>query len=289
MSKKDVYQDVTNRIIAALESGAAPWLKRWDDDRNAPAVLGMPYNAASKSGYNGVNVLLLWIERDERGFSSDGWMTYKQAEKAGGNVKADEKGTQIVFFKRFEITETNDDGEAETKRIPLLRYFTVFNMDQIEGIEAAKPEAMEAHSTDVLELARTVGCNVTHGGNQACYIPAVDRVQMPKPEQFHNADHYEATLAHELTHWTGGKKRLDRPMQGRFGSRDYAFEELVAELGAAFICAQYGVVNQELRHEGYIEHWLGKLNDDKKFIFKASSQARQAVEWLGAEVLQKAA
>lgn len=286
--KTDVYQDVTNRIIKALESGTAPWLKPWNDAASPPC-LGMPYNAASNTGYNGVNVLLLWIERDERMFQSDGWMTFKQAKKAGGHVKAGEKGTQIVLFKPLEITEVNDAGDEETKKIPLLRYFTVFNMDQIDGIEAAEVSPVTTNSCSILELAAEVGCEVRHGGNTACFIPSRDLVMMPAQDQFHGMDHYEATLAHELTHWTGGKARLDRPMQGRFGSRDYAFEELVAELGAAFICAQYGIVNADLRHDGYIEHWLGKLNDDKKFIFKASSHARQAVEWIGQQVLAKAA
>lgn len=274
--KTDAYQEITDRIIEALETGAAPWLKRWSD--RPAATLGLPHNASSMTSYNGVNVLLLWIEADKRGYNADGWMTYKQAQAKGAQVRKGEKGTRICFFKPLNVT---DKDTGEEKKVPMLRTFTVFNIEQIDGLEYEAPDAANTDISDILELAQAIGASVQHGGNKAFFMPSRDMIQMPTIEQFHGEHHYHATLAHELTHWTGHKSRLNRDLTGRFGDESYAMEELVAELGAAFICAQYGIDNEDLRHAGYIESWLKVLKNDKRAVFTASSKARQAVEWVG--------
>ena len=286
MAKTDVYQQVTDRIIAELEKGAAPWVKPWDGD---PTPLDMPRNAQGKT-YNGINVPLLWIAAHHAGYNCPQWMTYKQAAEKGGQVRKGEKGTQIVFFKQLDISEQDAvTGEESRKRVPMARIYTVFNVEQIDGIEYQAPPApvKRQHERDslVLPICHALGADVRHGGDQAYFIPSADHIQMPIMENFHSVDGYDATLAHETTHWTGHKSRLDRDFSGRFGDDQYAAEELVAELGAAFICAEFGIVNEELRHGGYIEHWLRVLHSDKRAIFTASSKARQAVEFMKSSLL----
>lgn len=261
----DIYQQVTDRIIASLETGAAPWLKPWADGKCG--TMG-PYNAASGRPYNGINWLVL---------GSGGWLTFKQAKELGGSVRKGEKGTAIVFWSFPKIKQ--DDGTE--KVVPFAKGYTVFHVEQCEGIDAAKlkqPEPIAAGNTNINVLAAQAGAQVRHGGSKAYYSPTSDYIGMPSLSAFESADAYACTLAHELVHWTGHKSRCDRQFGKRFGDDAYAFEELVAEIGSAFVCAQTGIPLDGLQHPAYIASWLKVLKGDKRAIFTASSQAKKAAE-----------
>jgi len=276
-AKRDVYQEVTNRIIAALETGTAPWLRPWRDT-NAGGELE-PYNAATGRPYNGINLLVLGT----RPFADLGWMTFKQALELGGNVKRGEKGTLIVFWK-FDRVRNEETGETRT--VPFARGYTVFNVEQCENIDVSKlkrPTPPAAGAGDMNALAARVGAIVRHGGNRAFYTTRGDFVQMPSADAFKSADHYQATLAHELTHWSGHENRCKREFGKRFGDRAYAFEELVAEIGSAFLCARSGIALEALQHPAYIGSWLEVLKEDKRAIFTAASKAREAAGFLLAD------
>lgn len=292
-AKRDIYQEVTDSIIEQLESGSAPWLKPWvNKGRGSAATALMPHNATNGRAYSGVNVLLLWIAAHKNGYQSNGWITFNHMRKLGGNLKAlpdgqRHKGTLVTFFKKWSVKDTDaTTGEESNKTIPLLRHFVVFNLDQIENLpeesiyRAPEQNVEPAEGGNALLFATDVGCNVIHGGDRACYVPKVDQVLMPEIDQFDNVDAYSATLLHELTHWTGHKSRMARDLSGRFGSDAYAAEELTAEMGSAFLCAQLGVELRGLQHANYLATWIKILKADKKAIFAASSQARQASEWL---------
>lgn len=270
--KRDIYQEITDKIIGQLESGNIPWLKPWKDGKNADP--SMPYNASTGRAYNGVNVLILWASD----FESNGWLTYKQAQSFGGNVIKGEKGQTITFWKFFKKA---DESTGEERSFPMLRTYTVFNIDQCEGLEklpAIQPIITE--STTALELALNNGANVRHLGNKASFSPSNDYITMPPQKNFSGVEAYESTLLHELTHWTGHKDRLERDFTGRFGSEAYAFEELVAEMGSAFLSASLGISECTLQHSAYLESWLKVLKSDKRAIFTASSKSKQATEFL---------
>lgn len=276
-TKRDVYQEVTDRIIAALETGTAPWLRPWRDTNSGAAL--EPYNAATGRPYNGINLLVLGT----RHFADLGWLTFKQALELGGNVKRGEKGTLIVFWK---FDQVDDRATGERKVVPFARGYTVFNVEQCENIDASKlkrPTPPAAGAGDMNALAERVGAIVRHGGNRAFYTPTADFVQMPSAAAFKSAEHYQSTLAHELTHWTGNEKRCKREFGKRFGDAAYAFEELVAEIGSAFLCARSGIALEGLQHDSYVAGWLKILKEDKRAIFTASSRAREAAAFLLAD------
>jgi len=278
-TKRDIYQEVTDRIVAALEEGVAPWVKPW----NAKGV-GFPRNGVTKRQYSGMNVILCYVS----GFSSPDWFTYNQASKLGAQVRKGEKGTTLVFWKFIE------DKKDPNNKIPLLRHFTVFNRHQIDGLpeEEAVPEVpVEVES--FREHVRGLGMTLRDGGDSAHYSPKHDYVQMPHATDFVDEGAYLSTLFHEAGHWTGHASRLDRDMSGSFGTEGYAFEELVAEIASAFLCAENGVAGR-LQHSEYIGHWIRKLKEDKKMIFKASTAAKKAAELLSPvvgeeEVVEEAA
>ena len=283
----DVYNEVTDQIVEAIEAGCPPWTRPWQ------AGGGLPYNLKSQQAYRGINVLLLWSVG--AAFTSQAWLTFKQAKERGGNVRKGEKGTRIVFFKMLERTDRDDD--SRTVRIPLARYYTVFNAEQCDGIDA-EPET-ETESTPIERhaavdaFAASQRADIRFGGDIACYVPSQDCIRMPEPERFQSSDGYYGTLLHELTHWTAPSGRCDRDLSGRFGDDRYAAEELIAELGAAFLCASFGVDGADGRHgiqqhASYIESWLKVLKADKRAIFTAASKATQAVEWLTAHEEQEA-
>ena len=274
--KFDLYQHITDKIVKQLEQGTIPWIKPWKNSQQIQA--GMPYNGKYGYMYNGINVMLLWAE----GYDDDRWMTFKQIADMGGNVKKGESGTIVTFWKFIEEKD-KETGEKTGKRIPFLKYSKVFNFEQTENIDESKlkaPEVVVNEDTDVLQFVENAGISVTHGGNKACFIPALNRVQMPNQKQFKEMAEYESTLLHEATHATGHKSRLDRDLNNRFGSNAYAFEELVAEIGSAYLCAMMNVQNNELQHTAYIQNWLEVLKNDKRAIFKASTLSKKAVEFL---------
>lgn len=266
-----LYDDITNKIISEIESGTMPWLQPWKSGGKGDGVL--PFNAATGRVYNGINTLVLWIEGEK--YKSNGWVTYNQAKKLGGNVKKGEKSTQVVFWKFSKI---KDEETGEEKTIPFARGYNVFNLDQCEGIEYDQEE-VEIQQCQALALAKNNHVNLHHGGDKACFMPSLDIIKMPQQSQFESIEHYNATLDHELVHWSGGKDRLDREFGKRFGDNAYAMEELVAEIGAAFLCAQQGIEGK-LQHADYVATWLKVLKADKRAIFTAASKAQKAAEFL---------
>ena len=277
----DIYQEVTDRIVAALEQGKAPWLKPWKDGKSGNA--SEPHNAITGRRYNGVN----WLVLNCSPYTSQGWVTYKQALELGGNVKKGEKGTPIVFW---QFNKAKDEATGKVKNIPFAKGYTVFNLEQCESLDPSKvklPEPPVLGSTSINALAASAGATVTHGGNRAYYSPARDFIAMPSADDFKSLDHYQSTLAHELTHWSGHETRCKRDFKNRFGSAAYAFEELVAEMGSAFICALYGVALEGLQHSDYIASWLETLKGDKRAIFTAASKAKEAVAFITADRTQE--
>ena len=284
MTKK--YEEITNRIIKAIESGnVLPWEQSWV---NAEGQDGIPLRVNGEE-YQGINVLLLTIERMVHGYKSNTWMTFNQANKLGAKIIKGSKSTSICKFTQFKIEE-DDNGKKVEKFIPVLKTFNVFNCDQIEGLPAKfdVPEVEEVTTVDdriesVQEYVGKTQAIVKTGGNQPCYVPSVDHILMPEYSQFKSKEDYAGVLLHELVHWTKPKHRCDREFEGskRFGGKGYAVEELVAELGSAFLMAKLGVAKQPRPdHSSYIQSWLKALKNDKKFIFTASSKASDAVKYL---------
>ena len=270
---KDIYQQITDKIIIALEAGTAPWVKPW-------ATLGAPRNAITKREYSGINTVLLAMAE----FSSNQWLTYNQAKDAGGQVRKGEKGTTVVFFKPLNIKDKN--SEEADKIIPLLKTFTVFNTQQIDSLpdkfsQTISPQISEFEDNEAAELMLSQA-EIRYGSNRACFIPSRDEIHLPTKTEFKSVSDFYATALHELTHWTGHTNRLARDFNGRFGDASYAFEELVAELGAAFLCAHCGVDGQ-LQHSSYIAGWLKVLKNDKKAIFTAAAAARRSTEFVTQE------
>lgn len=270
-----VYESVTRSIIVELEQGAAPWVKPW---KGGNRVGIMPANAATGRCYSGINIPILWHAADVCGYPTNAWLTFKQALEKGACVRKGEKGTQVVFTKRLSVKK--DDDADEERQISMLRAFTVFNVAQVDGFDAPDSPAAPAPPAGAADaFATATGADIRHGGDKACFVPFMDFIVLPEPESFESMEHYHATKLHELVHWSGHKSRLDRDLSHRFGTKAYAAEELVAELGAAFLCAHLGVQGQ-LRHAGYIESWLSLLKEDDRAIFTAASKASQAADYL---------
>ena len=218
--RADIYAAATDRIVAALEQGTAPWVRPWTATGS-----GMPRNGSTGRNYNGVNVLLLWAEAHAKGYDSGEWLTYRQAKLAGGNVRKGERGTGIVFWKFLERSGTDDNGEETTRKIPMARAYTVFNREQCDGLpepkEAPKVATLseaERHAQAEQFIAAT-RADVRHGGSRAFYSPKLDYIQLPRFETFNDGGSYYATACHELTHWTGHTSRCARDFEGRFGSQ----------------------------------------------------------------------
>ncbi len=275
----DLYQVITDQVIAALESGVKPWVCPWETSNGGS---GLPVNFDTRKAYSGINVLLLWCAASASGFASSSWLTFKQALALGGCVRKGEKGTQIIFYKMLE--KENQQGEKEN--IPMLKSFTVFNVEQIDGLNIESVQVSEVEAVNGFEALEHVeqflintGANITEKGESAFFRPSTDEIVLPSRERFTNAADFYATGLHELTHWSGAKPRLDRLMKHKFGSEGYAFEELIAELGCSFLMASL-VVTGEVQHESYIASWLKKLHNDKRYIFKAASAASKAHHYL---------
>lgn len=284
--RSDVYERVTARIVAELEQGTQPWLKPWSSPQGEQLPL-LPLRV-NGTPYRGVNILLLWGAACDGGYRSNIWMTYRQAAERGAEVRKGEHGALVVYADRFTKTETDDKGEDTEREIRFMKGYTVFNVEQIEGLPAelyGRPAPFDESRTAPLNEAETfigrTGAVIRHGGNRAFYTTKTDHIQMPPPRAFRDAQSYSATKAHELVHWTGHPGRMAREFGKRFGDKAYAFEELVAELGAAFLCADLGIA-PELRedHACYLANWLTVLNGDKRAIFTAASHAQKAADFL---------
>jgi antirestriction protein ArdC len=284
--RADLYTRVTERVIADLDRGVRPWLKPWNAGHTAGRItLPLRHNGTP---YRGINILLLWGEAMANGYTSPLWMTFKQALALDAHVRKGEHGAMVVYADRFTRKETDADGNDLEREIPFLKAYTVFNVAQIESLPThyyAEPEA-KAEKLELIEDAErffaATGAVIRHGGDKAYYAPALDVIQLPVPEAFRDAESYAATKAHELTHWTKHPSRLDRDFGGkRFGDTGYAREELVAELGAAFLSADLGITLEPREdHASYLAHWLQILREDKRAIFAAAAHAQRAVDFL---------
>jgi antirestriction protein ArdC len=285
-SRPDLYSRVTNAILADLENGVRSWTKPWSAEHLAGRIT-RPLRSTG-GPYSGINVVLLWAEAANRGFTAPIWITFRQALALGGHVRKGEHGSTVVYANRIIRTESGDDGQDVERQIPFLKAYTVFNVDQVEGLPphfyaVAEPKLDAAQRIDHADrFFAATGAEVRHGGNQAYYAMQPDYVQMPPFESFEDQESYYATLAHECTHWTRHPARLDRDLgRKRWGDDGYAREELVAELGAAFLCADLGLeLTPRPDHASYIGSWLKVLKDDRRFIFTAAAHAQRACDFL---------
>ncbi|MBW7934555.1 MAG: DUF1738 domain-containing protein [Gemmatimonadaceae bacterium] len=281
----DLYAEVTRRIVEAIERGVRPWSRPWTRSQAAAGMLPLRHTGES---YRGVNVLLLWAAALERGYTAQTWLTFKQVQAEGGQVRKGEKGTTVVYAGQFTpANATTDDSEddAPARRArAYLRSYTVFNVEQVEGLALSPtPQPDETPKVDegVQAFVARTGATVHHGGDRAFYAPGPDVVQVPHARQFRDTPAYFGTVAHELVHWTGHPDRLARQFGQRFGDHAYAMEELVAELGAAFVCAALNVTAEPREdHAAYLTEWLGVLKADKRAVFTAAAQAQRAADYL---------
>lgn len=285
--KQDVYSKITNQIVAELEKGVRPWLKPWNAD-HADGRIMRPLRA-NGIPYRGINVVMLWSAAMAKGYAAPQWMTFKQALELNALVRKGEQGSLVVYASKITRTETDDGSGEETERdIPFMKGYTVFNVEQIKGLPEHYYPKPAPRSETVQRIGRAEAffaatrAVIRHSGTQAYYSISSDHVQMPPLEIFRDAESYYATLAHETTHWTRHEKRLNREFgRKRFGDEGYAMEELVAELGSAFLCADLELT-PELRddHAAYLASWLKVLKNDPRAIFTAASHAQRAADYL---------
>ncbi len=302
--KRDLYAEITNKIIASLEAGVRPWAKPWTVGKEQMGVTPVRPQRFNGQPYSGINVFLLWNAAMDHGFVNPTWMTFQQAIDLKGHVRKGEKGETVVYANKF-LKDIKDEKTGEDKKvaIPFLKAYTVFNVEQIDDLPERfylKPEPVTPAQAQAAKIERVthadafianLGADIRHGGAQAFYSPQHDFIKMPEFSTFNEAEAYYATLGHEAVHWTRHESRLKRDFgRERWGDTGYAREELVAELGAAFLCADLGL-SLDVRddHAAYIANWLKVLENDKRFIFKAATFATKAVEYLHAANLSAAA
>jgi antirestriction protein ArdC len=285
--KSDVYERITGAIVAELEKGVRPWMKPWNAEHAAGRITRpLRHNGVP---YQGINVVMLWSAAVAGGYAAPIWMTFKQAQELGAHVGKGEKGSLVVYASTVTRTETDEEsGEEQERDIPFMKGYTVFNVEQIEGLPAqyhakAQPRLDPAQRIDAAEdFFAATGARIAHGGATACFSVSEDRVRMPPFESFRDAESYYATLAHEVTHWTRHPARLARDFgRKRWGDEGYAMEELVAELGAAFLSADLDLTPEPREdHAAYIASWLKVLKDDKRAVFSAAAHAQRAADYL---------
>lgn len=280
--RKDVYQMITDLIVEKLEQGTVPWHKPWN------GVDDIPTNLKSKKAYRGVNSFWLHMVREMHGYRSPYWVSYKQAKEMGGQVRKGEKSTMVVYFMWLEVEDEKNKGKK--KRIPLLRYYNVFNVDQVDGIEDRIPElkqmlndneriaACENIVDSYVQQDGSVKVDLKLGSSRACYTPSTDTITMPELAQFDSSEAYYSTMFHEMVHSTGHPSRLNRDMSTSFGSKSYSKEELVAEMGAAYLCGTAGIDTHYDSNAAYISSWLKRLKQDSKLIVQAAGQAQKAAD-----------
>jgi antirestriction protein ArdC len=282
---RDLHAEITNQLIAAIEANpgkpALPWLT------GGPTA--MPHNALSNKAYNGINIVSLWVAAASRGFSTQAWGTYRQWQEKGAQVRKGEKSSLVVFYKEYDTDPDPEDASDSGKR-RMARASYVFNGDQVDGYQPPEPPTSlgpierKARADQFIEATKA---SISHGGERASYDPSTDRITMPEEGRFtgtatmDRSEGYYATLVHELVHWSGAKHRLDRDMSGRFGNEAYAAEEPVAEIGAAFLCAELQIT-QDMRpdHAAYLANWLRILKNDNRAIFAAAARASEATTFL---------
>jgi len=272
----DVRATVTDTIIRMLEQGVTGEGSLWDGAGSG----GLPTNFKTGATYSGINIPLLWMAARERNLSRNEWLTFNQAKALGASVRKGAKGVMGVFFSRVPKKDEGEDGENGST-FSMLKAFWLFNVLDIDGL--ALPTAVERSAFERMEDAENLltasGASIQWGGTQACYIPSLDEIRMPERERFGRPVNAYAVALHELSHWTGHPSRLNRDFSGRFGSEAYAFEELVAELGSAFLVARLGLTGARMEnHASYVQSWLKILKNDKTAIFTASKHAHAAYQ-----------
>ncbi|PDT00463.1 antirestriction protein ArdC [Rhizobium chutanense] len=286
--RADIYTRITDKIVEDLEKGVRPWMQPWNS-ANTKGRITRPLRHNGQP-YSGMNVLLLWSEGTARGFTSPMWMTFKQSLALGAAVRKGETGSTVVFASRFTKSETVRNGNDVDREIPFLKAYSVFNGDQIDGL----PDHYYHRPVTVLdpieriEIAdrffRNTGAVIRHGGSQAYYSPVTDHIQMPPFETFRDAASYVATKSHEVTHWTANPRRIGRDLSRYSKDRsERAREELIAELGSCFLCADLGIAPElepRPNHASYLQSWLTVLSNDKRAIFQAAAHAQRAVSYL---------
>jgi antirestriction protein ArdC len=283
-NRTSLYQEITDKIIEELETGRVPWVRPWGGPA-AKASLAMPKNAATGRQYGGINVLILWGAVIERSFSAQSWLTFRQALSLGGHVNKGERGVTVVYVDRFipddERKRADRDG-TEAHAIPFLKRFTVFNIDQCEGL----PEGVATSASAVPEglilpraeaLIEATGADLRIGGDRAYYDVVADYIRVPPPQAYFEPVNWHRTALHELGHWSGASHRLARDLSGQFGSQEYAKEELVAEMASAFLCATLAIV-PTVRHADYNGAWLEVLREDNRAVVRAASAASKAAD-----------
>jgi antirestriction protein ArdC len=282
-SSFDLYQEITNQIIAMLDAGVVPW--------RSPILgrdgAGHPKNLESGKGYRGVNVFLLAFTAFAKGYESSYWLTFNQAKPRGGGVRKGEKSSMVVFWK---MLQTQDKETGEEKEVPVLRFYNVFNAEQCDGIEV--PDASKSTAIDFkpIEAAEAVvkgyegGPIIEHAGGRAFYRPSTDTAQLPEPTRFTTSEEYYSTLFHELAHSTGHQSRVDRGIDTDpqpFGSPDYGKEELIAEMAAAFLCGDTGIRPAVIENQAaYVGGWLKQIKQDKRLVVTAAGAAQRAADWI---------
>ncbi|ATQ70779.1 hypothetical protein CQW49_22625 (plasmid) [Methylosinus trichosporium OB3b] len=282
-ARRDHYRDVTDRIVAALEQGVAPWRRPWNPDTAAGPL--SPINATTGRRYHGINVLLLGMSQFSFANGDPRFCSYKQAKDRGWQVRAGEKGTTIYFYKQLQVEDRDapSDGEEHTRNIPLLRSFTVFNGSQIDGIPAFTPPTIEEapwRRFDAPDIIMRNSRAIVHiGGDQAFYRPSTDSIHLPPKNAFRSPEALASVEIHELCHWTAAPSRLNRDLTGVFGSAKYAFEELVADLASCFVNTELGLPTEIENHASYVAFWLERLKSDKREIFRAAAAAQKAADF----------
>jgi antirestriction protein ArdC len=269
MDLNELYTSVTREIIAPLEAGTVPWTRPW---RTGSSLGVLPHNAITGREYRGINIPILWRAAERHTYPTHAWVTYQQAQAAGAQVRKGERGTTVVFTKQVRLARADED---EDRAIRMLRRFVVFNLAQIDGLDAPDRRPPD-QSWSVFTAATKAEVRI---GPRPAYLPSHDVIEMPDITLFESEARYYATLLHELVHWSGSALRLNRDLSNRFATRQYAAEELIAEFGAAFLCAHLGIAG-ELRHADYVASWLDLLRHDDRAVLTAASKASQAADFL---------
>ncbi len=290
-NKADVFKSITSKIISAIECGARDFVMPWHGGILSPAF---PVNAATNKPYRGVNVVALWVDATFRRYISGYWASYKQWQTLGAQVRKGERGSVIVFYKKLdqpqlEVTSGGDGRSDESGLRFVARASHVFNSEQVDGWQLPVPKikSQVTINEEIAAFIEVIGADVRHNSHRAVYRRDQDYIEIPSPEMFIGTttssptEAYHAVLLHELTHWSGAPHRLNREFGRRFGDKAYAFEELVTELGAAFLCSAFRITNEPRPdHAAYVSSWLDILNRDTKAVFSAASRAQEAVQFL---------
>jgi antirestriction protein ArdC len=286
--RRDIHAEITGQLITAIETAPGQPSLPW---RRSGAPLFLPRNALTDNAYRGVNVVSLWVSAETRGYSAPVWATYRQWAEIGAQVRKGEKSSLVVFYKEYDVEPDTNDETDDGRRF-VARASSVFNAAQVDGYAlpgAPEPLGAIERIANVDTLVSATGADIRHGGERAFYSRSGDYIQMPGEELFcgtqtlSRSEGFYAVLVHELTHWSGAEHRLNRTFGKRFGDKAYAAEELVAEIGSAFLCAELGIT-QDVRpdHAQYLAQWLELMKADSRAIFTAAASASRAADYLKA-------